>query len=75
MPLAPLSETPKGLAASFVDQVLPLIVRRYANISQHLCLSVALLHIFQVGFVFPLLVPSKIFKIAHCFCNPSIEIS
>ena len=61
-------------AASFLDQVLALVVRIDEDTSLCLSFDETLEKIDQVDFLFCLLVFRKIFKVTYCFCNPSIKI-
>ena len=72
MPLELHTENPMSPAASYQDLVLALIVHILLNIYQRL-FDLIVLRIFQAVVVFRLLVPSKIFKFAHCLRNPSIK--
>ena len=74
MPLELPLEKQRFQAASFLDQVLALVVRIDEDTS--LCLSFVetLEKIYQVDFLFHLLVFRKIFKVTYCFRNPSIKV-
>ena len=73
MPLEPLPENQKGRAAFWQGRVLDLTVHRQADTSRHQTSSLLPELISPVKSLFGQVVPSKIFEVTYCFCNPSIK--